>query len=100
MAQMCLIIVLYFDKVNSYRHEIKEGDEILYINMPKLKKMLNTELQTKYLGPYTVSRITESHAVIPNPKKGLIKEKKIPIDIIKKESRKIQLTLRKRNSEW
>ena len=43
--------------------------------------MPNTKLQTKYLGPYTVSRITESHAVIPNPKKGLIKEKKISIDI-------------------
>ena len=68
MAQMCLIIVFYFDKVNSYRHEIKDGDEILYINMPKLK-MPNTKLQTKYLGPYTVSRITESHAVIPNLKK-------------------------------
>ena len=49
--------------------------------MPKLKKMANTKQQEKYLRPYTVSRITESHAFIPNPK-GMKKDKKVPIDIV------------------
>lgn len=53
--------------------------------MPKLKKMPNTKHQNKYLGPYTVSRMTDSHAIIPNPKcgAGLMKERKIPIDIVR-----------------
>ena len=51
--------------------------------MPKLKKLPNTKKQKKYLGPYTVSRLTESHAFIPNPKPGVRKENKIPIDIVR-----------------
>ena len=52
--------------------------------MPKLKKTPNTKQQSKFLGPYTVTRITDSHVVIPNPKSGtgVKKDKKIPIDII------------------
>ena len=57
---------------------------MLYANMPKLKKMPNTKHQSKLLGPCTVTRITNSHVVIPNPKAGagVYTEKKIPIDII------------------
>ena len=53
--------------------------------MPKIKKMPNTKQQRRYLGPYTVTRVTDSHAVIPDPKAGagLKKEKKIPIDLIR-----------------
>ena len=54
--------------------------------MPKIKKMLNTKHQSKYLGPYTVTRMTESHVIIPDRKAGagsLNKEKKLPIDIVR-----------------
>ena len=47
--------------------------------------MPNTKHQSKYLGPYTVSRVTDSHAIIPDPKAstGSKKEKKLPIDIVR-----------------
>ena len=65
------------------RSEVKEGDEILYTNMPKLKKMPHTKQESKYVGPCTVVRVTDSHAIISNHKVGSGKEKKIPIDIVR-----------------
>ena len=50
--------------------------------MPKLKKMPNTKQQEKYIGPFTVSRLTDSDAFIPNPK-GWKKDKEIPIDLVR-----------------
>ena len=46
------------------RPEIKEGDSVVYTNMPKLKKMPNTKKQRKYIGLYTVKRVTNSHAIV------------------------------------
>ena len=64
-----------------FRHEIKEGDKIIFTNMPKLKKMPKTQGQDKYLGPFTTSRITDSHAVISKEELGSKKDKKVPIHI-------------------
>ena len=47
-------------------------DKIVYTNMPKLK-------QSKYLGPYTVSKVTDSHVTISQTELGAKKDKKIPI---------------------
>ena len=45
--------------------------------MPKTKR------QTKHLGPYTVSKVTESHVTISKTELGAKKDKKIPIHITK-----------------
>ena len=50
--------------------------------MQKLKKMPNTKKQRKFIGPYTVKRMTNSHAIvsdIPHSEK----EKKISIDLVR-----------------
>ena len=60
--------------------------------MPKIKRMPNTKHQSKNLWPYTVTRMTESHVIIPDPKAGagsLNKEKKLPIDIVRPTINKI-----------
>ena len=46
--------------------------------MPKQKHMPKTKKQTKHIGPYTVSKVTESHVTL-----GAKKDKKIPIHITK-----------------
>ena len=42
--------------------EIEE--KFIYTNMPKLKHLPKTKKQAKYLGPYTVSKVTDSHVTI------------------------------------
>ena len=49
--------------------------------MPKLKHMPKTKKQTKHLGPYTVSKVTESHVTISKTDLGTKKDKNIPIHI-------------------
>ena len=49
--------------------------------MPKLKKMPKTQGEDKYIGPFTTSRITDSHAVITKEELGSKKDKKVPIHI-------------------
>ena len=44
--------------------------------MPKLKKMPKTQGVDKYIGPFTTSRITDNHAVIPKEELGSQKTKK------------------------
>ena len=43
--------------------------------MRKLKKMLNTKGQHKYIGPQTVERVTESHVTIYITRSAREKEK-------------------------
>ena len=63
------------------RPEIKEGDSVVYTNMPKLKKMPNSKKQRKYIGPYTVKRVTNSHAIVSDT--PFTKREKISIDIVR-----------------
>ena len=49
--------------------------------MPKLKQMPNTKSQGKFLGPFTVSRITDSHAIISKEELNSKRDKKVPIHI-------------------
>ena len=56
-------------------------DKIVYTNMPKLKHLPKTKKQSKYLGPYTVSIVTDSHVTISQTELGANKYKKIPIHI-------------------
>ena len=49
--------------------------------MPKLKHMPKTKKQKKHLGPYTVSKVTESHVTISKTELGAKKDKQIPIHI-------------------
>ena len=60
---------------------LKKDDKIIYTNMPKLKHMPKTKKQTKHLGPYTVSKVTESHVTISKTDLGTKKDKNIPIHI-------------------
>ena len=53
-------------------------DKIVYTNMPKLKHLPKTKKQLKYLGPYTVSKVTGSHVTISQTELGAKKDKKIP----------------------
>ena len=57
------------------------GDKIVYTNMPELKHLPKTRKQLEYLGPYTVSKVTDSHATISQTELGAKKDKKIPIHI-------------------
>ena len=56
---------------------LKLGDKIIYTNMPKLKHLPKTKKQSKYLGPYTVSKITDSHVTIYQTELGAKKDNKI-----------------------
>ena len=56
-------------------------DKIVYTNMPKLKHLPKTKKQSKYLGPYTVSKVTDSDVTISQTELGAKKDKKIPIHI-------------------
>ena len=56
-------------------------DKIVYTNMPKLKHLPKTKKQLKYLGPYTVSKVTDSHVTISQTELGAKKDKKISIHI-------------------
>ena len=49
--------------------------------MPKLKRLPKTKKQAIYLGPYTMSKVTESHVTISKTELEDKKEKKIPIHI-------------------
>ena len=55
--------------------EIEE--KFIYTNMPKLKHLPKTKKQAKYLGPYTVSKVTDSHVTISKDEIGAKKDKKI-----------------------
>ena len=55
--------------------EIEE--KFIYTNMPKLKHIPKTKKQAKYLGPYTVSKVTDSHVTISRDEIGAKKDKKI-----------------------
>ena len=46
--------------------------------MPKLKRLPKTKKQAKYLWPYTLSKVTESHVTISRTKLGCKKSKKFP----------------------
>ena len=63
------------------RCKLKEGDKILFTNMPKLKQMPNTKSQGKFLGPFTASRITDSRAIISKEELNSKRDKKVPIHI-------------------
>ena len=49
--------------------------------MPKLKQMPNTKSQGKFLGPFTASRIIDSHAIISKEELNSKRDKKVPIHI-------------------
>ena len=49
--------------------------------MPKLKHLPKTKKQSKYLGPYTVSKVTNSHVTFSQTELVAKKDKKIPIHI-------------------
>ena len=76
------IPIRYIQTVFSIRPEIKEGDRIVYTNMQKLKKMPNTKKQRKFIGPYTVKRVTNSHAIVSDTQHSE-KNKKMSIDIVR-----------------
>ena len=56
-------------------------DKIVYTNMPKLKHLPRTKKQSKYLGPYTVSKVTNNHVTISRTELGAKKDKKITFHI-------------------
>ena len=60
-----------------FRSEIKEGDDILFRNICKEKKMPGTKKQLKYHGPVTASKVTQSHALVL--KADSWKMKKVPL---------------------
>ena len=60
---------------------LKMDDKIVYTHMPKLKHLPKTKKQSKYIGPYTVSKVTDSHVTISQTELGAKKDKKIPIHI-------------------
>ena len=86
-----------------FRSTLKEGDKILFANMPKLKRLPNTKAQDKYLGPHTVAKVTDSHVVISNTNFGTKKDKKIPLHIVRpyfeRSLLKTEKTKRKRKAE-
>ena len=47
----------------------------------KLRHLPKTKKQLKYIGPYTVSKVTNSHVAISQTELGAKKDKKIPINI-------------------
>ena len=51
--------------------------------MPKLKRLPNTKKQPKYLGPYTISEVTNSNVTISKEELGTNRDKKIPIHIVR-----------------
>ena len=72
---------IYLLSSNTFRCDVKEGDKILFTNIPKLKKMPKTKNQGKYVGPFTASKITDSHVVISHKELASNKDKKVPIHI-------------------
>ena len=56
-------------------------DKIVCTNMPKLKHLPKTKNQSKYLGPYTVSKVTNNHVTISQTELGAKKDKKITFHI-------------------
>ena len=60
---------------------LKKDDKINYTNMPKLKNMPKRKKQSKHIGPYKVSKLTESHVTISKTELGAKKDKKNPIHI-------------------
>ena len=65
-----------------YRSTLKLGDKILYTNIPKQKKLPNRKNQPRYLGPDTVSDVSESHVTISKATKRGTK-RKIPIHTVR-----------------
>ena len=74
-------VYIYIYYLTTFRCDIKEGDKILFTNIRKLKKMPKTKNQGKYVGPFTASKIMDSHVVISHEELGSNKDKKVPIHI-------------------
>ena len=70
---------------------MKKDDSIIYSNMPKLKRLHKTKKQAKYLGPYTQSKVTESHVTISKTELGDKKDKKVPSHITRPYFQKLFL---------
>ena len=85
--------------MTTFRCDIKEGDKIIFTNIRKLKKMPKTKNQGKYVGPFTASKIMDSHVVISHEELGSNKDKKVPIHITRVyHERKNASGSRKRNA--
>ena len=61
--------------------KITEGDQIIFRNMRRAKKMPGTKKQSKYLGPMKVTELTDSHALVLTD--DGVKTKKVPLHISK-----------------
>ena len=56
----------------------------MYTNIPKLKKLPNTKTQPKYLGPYTVERVSgENIIILITTVAGKTREKRVPVHIVR-----------------
>ena len=67
-----------------FRKPIVKGDIIMYTNIPKLKKLPNTKTQPKYLGPYTVERVSgENIIILITTVAGKTREKRVPVHIVR-----------------
>ena len=64
--------------------------------------MPNTKSQSKFLGPFTASKITDSHAIISKEELKSKKDKKVPIHITQlyheRQDNSGKITLGKRKS--
>ena len=74
-GKLCTIFLIYFDInhvliISVFSASLEIEEKFIYTNMPKLKHLPKTKKQAKYLGPYTVSKVTDSHVTISKDEIG------------------------------